>query len=154
MKNIFKISLLFLVVGFTISCDSEDDYVPPYNDISSLTFWTSPNGTAFDTEKIIQIDKFIAFQDLSRGVVSHEWKIKEGARFLVDKLIETDTIYTNYLSSNSGFSSSNNLVNVLFTQLGTTEVHLINTFNDSVTDAVKEGDLWKVDKIFTIEVIE
>lgn len=154
MKYIYKISLLFLAMVITVGCENEDDYVPPFNDVSSLTFWTSPNGTSLETEKIIQVDRFIAFQDLSRGVVSHEWRIQEGAKFLTAQLYETDTIYANYVRPNVGLTTTDALANVLFTELGTTEVHLINTFRDSVRNSVKEGDIWKVDQIFTIEVVE
>lgn len=154
MKYIYKIFMVLLAVGMMASCESEDDYVPPYNDVSSLTFWSSPSFTALETEKEINVNDYIAFKDISRGVLSHEWRIQSNAKFLQKNIPETDTIYANYILPDAGQTSSDDLINVFFPEVGTSEVRLINTFKDSVTDAVFEDGVWKVDKLFTITVNE
>lgn len=146
---------MLLTISIVASCESEDDYVPPYNDVSSLTFLSFPaTNSRIETEKEITVNNYIAFQDVSRGVLSHEWRIQSNAKFLRSNIAETDSIYTKYIIPNAGLTSTDNLINVLFDEVGTSEVRLINTFKDSVTDAVFEDGIWKVDKLFTITVNE
>ncbi|TYA71732.1 hypothetical protein [Seonamhaeicola marinus] len=155
MKFVVKLFALVVCVGLFNSCENEDDYVPPYNEVSSLVYWSSPASTSQETEKTIGVGNYIAFKDLSRGVVTHEWKIQEGSHFMNGGFTEADSLrYTNFIKPNAGLSTSERLAYVLFTEAGVKEVTLSNTFKDSVTDAFKEGSLWKVNKVFTITVAD
>ncbi|WP_343330706.1 hypothetical protein [Polaribacter staleyi] len=162
MKNRYKLFALFFIVAMIFTgCEDENDYVPPFNDVSSLTWWTSP-GLRTDitsdeplhsiAEKTIDLDKYIAFLDLSRGVVSHEWKIPVSAKLLEQNIPETDTIYAKYILPNAGLVTTEKQANVLFTEVGVHEVFLVNTFKDSVAESVNDNGLWKVNKKFTITV--
>ena len=155
MKNIYKLFVLLFVVTFAFTaCEDENDYVPPFNDVSTLTWWVSPADSYGDTEKEINISNYIAFKDLSRGVISHEWKIPATADFISKNIPETDTIYTKYIIPNAGLSTTDTHANVLFKQTGVHEVFLVNTFKDSVAESVNENGVWKVNKKFTITVID
>ncbi|MCL7754612.1 hypothetical protein [Polaribacter sp. Z022] len=162
MKNIYKLFALFLVVTMVFNaCEEENDYVPPFNEVSSLTWWSTP-GINTDTtsnepiysstEKTIGVDKFIAFYDLSRGVVSHEWKIPATTKLLSKTISETDSVYTKYIIPNAGSSTTDKHANVLFTEKGVYEILLVNTFNEEVSESVNENGVWKVNKKFTITV--
>ena len=153
MKNLSILLVLFIVIGITTGC-SEDEHISPFGDYSSLTWWSYPNADYALTEKTITVNKQITFKDLSHGIISHEWQIQEGAKFLTSTFTESDTIYDDFINPKLGLTTSESLAYVLFTETGVSEVHLINTFKDSVAESVKEGDVWKVDKTFTITVID
>ncbi|MGJ8762315.1 MAG: hypothetical protein ACSHXA_17390 [Polaribacter sp.] len=155
MKNISKILVLFLVVvSLFTACEDENNYTPPFNEVSSLTWWVSPSTSYDEVEKELSIKKYISFKDLSRGVVSHEWKIPATAKFLSNNITETDSIFSNFILPDAGLSTTDNLANVLFTETGVHEVFLVNTFTDSVAESVNENGVWKVNKKFTITVVE
>lgn len=152
MKTYLKILATLTLVIFMTSCEEQDDNVNPFDDFSSLTWWSSGGTDHALTEKTIAINKFIAFKDLSRGVISHEWRISDGSSLLREGFSETDTIYSNF--EIRGNTTGNTLAYVLFKEAGISEVRLINTFKDSVKESVREGSFWKVEKIFTITVTE
>lgn len=155
MKNIFKIVILFISIVLYSSCENEDDYVPPYNEVSSLAFWSSPASSSQETEKNVTVGNYIAFKDLSRGVISHEWRIQEGSHFMSGNFTEADSLrYANFIKPSAGMSTSESLAYVLFTEAGVKEVTLANTFKDSVTDAVNNNGVWTVNKVFTITVTD
>lgn len=155
MKKIYKsFFLLSLAVVAITSCEDENDYIPPFNDVSTLTWWVSPADTFNETTKDLRISDYIAFKDLSRGVISHEWRIPASARFLSKNIPETDTIYSKYILPNAGQVTTDDLALVLFTETGSQEVYLVNSFKDSVAESIKEDGVWKVNKKFTINVAE
>ena len=153
MKDIFKIILLLLAFNLVSGCsEDEEDYIPPFNDVVSFVFWSSPSSTSLETEKEVTIDTYIAFQDLSRGVITHEWRIPSGTSFLNSGFDETTTDYSSFVKS--GSSTSADLAYVLFTELGEKEIQLINTFDIEVEGAVEENGVWTARQTFTITVTE
>jgi hypothetical protein len=153
MKNIIKtFALLFVVTFAFMAC--EDTYESPFNDVSSLTWWVSPSITFNETEKEHSIKDIMIFKDLSRGVISHEWKIPASAKFLSNNIQETDSIYTKFIIPNAGETTTDDIAYVLFTEAGVHEVFLINEFENEVDESVNENGVWKVNKKFTITVSE
>ena len=151
-----KFSIAIVALCFAFSCSEEDDYEPPYGDFSSLTVWTSFDFDEDEEEKrIIGLNKYVAFNDLSRGVLSHQWQIESGMQYMNGNFTAADTLnYARFVKTNAGLMSEDNLVYVLFNELGEKKIRLINTFKDSVAESVKSGDVWKVDKTITITVLE
>lgn len=159
MKNIqkiVKITLLLMFFCLAFSCSEEDDYEPPYGDFSSLTVWTSFDLDEDEQEKrVIGLNNYVAFNDLSRGLVSHQWEIEDGMHFISGNFTAADTLnYARFIKPNAGKISTDNLVYVLFTELGEKDIKLVNIFKDSVAESVKSGDVWKVDKTITVTVLE
>ncbi|MDO6854116.1 hypothetical protein Q4599_11045 [Cellulophaga lytica] len=159
MKKIHKtVKFSFLLMAFCLafSCSEEDDYEPPYGDFSSLTIWTSFDYDENEEEKrIVALNKYVAFNDLSRGIVSHQWEIENGMHFMNSNFTAADTLnYDRFIKANAGQTSTDNLVYVLFTELGEKNIRLVNTYKDSVAESVKSGDVWKVDKTITVTVLE
>lgn len=156
IHNKIKCAVALAVLCFTVSCSEEDDYEPPYGDFSSITIWTS-----FDLdqdEKEVQeivVNKYVAFNDLSRGLISHQWQIEDGMRYMNGNFTAADTLnYARFVKSGVGKNSSDELIYVLFDELGEKSVRLINTYKDSVAESVKVDDVWKVDKTITVTVLE
>ena len=151
MKNILIRSVVLLTMVFAISCE-DDEYVSPYGDYSSFSWYTTEG---FDTsEKVLNINKYIAFVDLSKNALEHSWTIPASAKFLDKQFTATDSIYDAFIIPNSGVVSKENGINVLFTEPGIQEVKLRNVFKDSVTDAVKVDGKWIAEKIFTVNVFD
>lgn len=149
MKNILIRSVLLLTVFLTISCE-DDDYEAPYGDYSSFSWYTSEG---FDTsEKVLNVNNYVAFVDLSQNALEHSWTIPASAKFLDKKFTEKDSVYDAFIIPLSGMVSSEKLINVLFTEPGLQEVKLRNVFKDSVTDAIKTDGQWIVEKTFTVNV--
>ena len=157
IKNYITPGLLFVVFVISVCSCSTDEHVSPYGNVSSFTWWSSPNELeSFNNPvKTAKKDKFLAFKDLSRGVISHRWEISEGAAFLEPGFTEDDTLnYYQYIKPNAGTSITDDLAFVLFTEVGEQEVRLINTFKDSVAESFQEDGVWKVDKIISVTVTE
>ena len=149
MKNILIRSVLLLTVLLTISCE-DDDYEAPYGDYSSFSWYTSEG---FDTsEKVLNVNNYVAFVDLSQNALEHSWTIPASAKFLDKKFTEKDSVYDAFIIPLSGMVSSEKFINVLFTEPGLQEVKLRNVFKDSVTDAIKTDGQWIVEKTFTVNV--
>ena len=153
MKYIINLSICLLTMVFLTSCE-EEDYTAPYGDFSSFTWWVSPKDTYNEIEKTVSVNKYLAFKDLSRGAISHEWRIPKGSRFLNSNFKETDTIYTPFIIPNGGVVTSESIAYVLFTEVGVHEVQLVNTFEESVTGATNVEGTWKAEQTFTITVID
>ncbi len=148
MKKLLKICFLLTIV-VTVSC-SDDEYTPPYGDYSSKLLWTSGEWDA--TEKSVVIDTYVSFQDLSQGLLSHEWRIPEGNNFLNSSFTEDDTDYTNFIIPNSGLSTKESLAHVLFRKSGIQEVKLHNVYMDSVPNSSRIGNSWLYEETFTVDV--
>ncbi|MCL5245361.1 hypothetical protein M4I21_06045 [Cellulophaga sp. 20_2_10] len=156
IHNKIKFCLALVVLFFAFSCEEEDDYEPPYNDFSSLTIWTS---FEFDDEEQeiqeIVVNKYVAFNDISRGLLSHEWQIEDGMRYMNGNFTAADTLnYARFVKSGVGKVTSDEAIYVLFDEVGEKNVRLINTYKDSVAESVKVDDVWKVDKTITVTVLE
>jgi hypothetical protein len=147
MKNIFKISMLLLAFVFETSCS--DEYEAPYGDYSSFKWYTNEG---FDeSDKILNINSYVAFMDLSRNTISNEWAIPEGAKLLNSKFTTQDSVYDKFIIG-SGPKSTEKLINVLFTKPGLQEVKLFDVFKEQVEGAAQSGKGWFVEKIFTVDV--
>ncbi|WP_366186273.1 hypothetical protein [Flavobacterium ovatum] len=148
MKNIKNIVLLTVVFLFTLSCANE--YEAPYDDYSSFGWYTSQSFK--DSDYVLSEGKFITFLDASQNAISHEWVIPESGKFLSGKFTSLMTDFSKFIVAGNEKSSSDNAVNVLFTEPGDYEVLLKNVFKYEVEGAVKEGENWVVKKIFTVKV--
>ena len=141
------------VVVFIVSCTKNNEID---DNISDFAWWSSPRQEFNSTSKKVKINNYLAFQDLSRGELSHKWIIEEGSKFLMDNFTTNDTIYQAFILEDAGLETTNDLAYVLFTELGTTTVTLINTFKEEVNESVfdEENNIWKVEKVITVEVEE
>ncbi|WP_282122119.1 hypothetical protein [Algibacter mikhailovii] len=156
-KKYIAPGVLFVIFLISVCSCSTDEHVSPHGDVSSFTWWSSPNEVeSFNNPiKTTRKDDFLAFQDLSRGLISHKWEISEGAAFLEPGFSENDTLdYYKYIRPNAGKSITDALAFVLFTEVGEQEVRLINTFKDSVAESFQEDGVWKVEKIISVTVTE
>ncbi|RKR12137.1 hypothetical protein CLV91_2260 [Maribacter vaceletii] len=148
MKKIITISIVLLSLVFATSCE-EEDYEAPYGDFSSFSWYSS---NEFDeSEKVLNINDYISYVDLSRNAVSHKWTIPASAKFLNKEFTPNDSIYESFILNNANTSEENG-INVLFQKSGLQEVKLYNTYKDSVAESVKSGDVWVVDKTFVVDV--
>ncbi|MDW5288085.1 hypothetical protein [Formosa sp. PL04] len=148
MRKIVILTTLLLTFVFTTSCS--DSYEAPYGDYSSFSWYSSDEWN--EDSKIVNIDNFIIFMDLSQNPISHEWIIPESSKYLNTDFTDTDSIYTDFIIEGAGTTSTESTINVLFTAPGKHEIQLHNVFNDSVAESVKENDSWVVNKIFTVDV--
>ncbi|WP_298488103.1 hypothetical protein [uncultured Maribacter sp.] len=148
MKKIITGSILLLAFVIAVSCE-EEDYEAPYNDYSSFSWYSS---NEFDeADKVLNINDYISYVDLSRNAVSHKWTIPASAKFLNKEFTPNDSIYEPFILNNANTSEEYG-INVLFQQSGLQEVKLYNTYKDSVAESVKSGDVWVVDKTFVVDV--
>lgn len=151
MKKILIVSILLLTLGFAVGC--EDDYVAPYGDYSSFSWYTA-EGIAKNfntTEKNINIDNYIGFYDVSQNAVSHKWTIPSSCKFLNKEFTEADSVYTSFIIP--GTVSNEDLANVLFVENGLQEINLVNVFNDSVPNSSKLLDgTWVIEQSFMVDV--
>ncbi|WP_111708845.1 hypothetical protein [Lutibacter citreus] len=152
--------LLLSVITFTTSCTDDDislaeDFIGVSDDFSSFKWYTSgTKTTSRESEKVINLDTYVGFFDVSENALSHQWTIPESGKFLNKEFTETDSIYDKFIVPSTSLVSNDDLINVLFTEAGVKEVILFDTFKDSVTDAVLVGDYWQVEKVFTIDVFK
>lgn len=149
MKKIFIISALML--AFLVGCE-KDDYEAPFGDFSSLA-WTTTQG--FETSDYVSaLNNYVGFRDVSKNAIEHSWSIPSGTQLMSNDFTENDTIYSEFVVASGPLESSENLLNVLFTEPGVKEIELRNTFRDSVAESVFSDGVWKVNKIFSVTVFD
>lgn len=147
------LSFVFLVLS--TSCTKEETVRTEFSD---FTWYTSvPNSLQpFN----IKSGTNISFMDLSQGTITHEWKIEEGNFYLSSNFVKGGDL-TPYIIPNKGVLSSDVTVHVLFPKIGVYKVTLTNTYKEKVVfpgvvpiEAVKVGDVWVAEKVFTITVTD
>ncbi|MCW2118199.1 hypothetical protein [Flavobacterium sp. 7A] len=148
MKNIKNIFLVTLGFFLTLSC--ENNYEAPFDDYASFGWYTSQSFS--DSDYVLGVGSFITFLDASQNTVVHEWSIPESGRFLEGKFSSLTTDFSKFIVSNNQKTTTNNTVNVLFTEAGDYEVKLKNEFKYEVEGGIKVGDNWVVEKVFTVKV--
>ena len=159
MKKQFIICALLLTIFITGSCTNE--YVPTYNDYASFTWWSSPKA-AFNSltrpdasgNGAVTVGKYVAFQDLSKGALTHEWSISTGCVFITPGFPETETTnYERFINPNLGLTTTDKIVNVLFQQSGTFQVKIKNTYKEQVIGAVNINGVWTAEAtiVFTVK---
>lgn len=148
-KNIFI--ALIAVLSMT-GCEKE--YIAP-NSFSDIGWYTSKGNAG---EFVVNKGDFIGFMDVSQGEISHQWIIEEGTHFLKDGFEKGDSLEY-FIDSSKGLSTTDKQISVLFSESGVKTVRLLQTFSDKVTlnseipvSAVKKGDEWVFDTIFTVDV--
>ncbi|WP_366184340.1 hypothetical protein [Flavobacterium ovatum] len=158
MKKYFIISAMFVLALFSGSCT--EDYEIPYNDYDSFTWWASPK-IVYNTlvrpdasnNGAVAVGKYVAFQDLSKGALTHEWSISAGNSFLTTEFTEADTAnYERFINPNLGLVTTDKLVYVLFQTLGVHQVKIKNTYSRKVIGAVQVNGVWTAEAIITITV--
>jgi hypothetical protein len=151
MKKHFIICALLLVALFTGSCTN--DYELPYNDYDSFTWFSSPKTSYNATVKTVAVGKYLTFQDLSKGALTHEWSITSGSSFLITGFSEAETgNYERFIKPNAGLVTSDKLVYVLFQTAGTHQVKIKNTYKQKVIGAVEVNGVWTAEVIITVTV--
>ncbi|PWJ34982.1 carbohydrate binding domain-containing protein [Sediminitomix flava] len=169
MKNKFITLALSLLAFFTYSC--EEEYVEP-NTFSDIAFYNSNfraetfvvKGEDTIPAMFIGVNDFISFSDLSHNAVDHKWTIPLSAEFLEGRITRDDEDYTQFIVDKGGNTSTENTINVFFTEGSATdlfEVNLRNTFKDSVSfkgvdtlESVYEDGLWVIDTTFSVFVFD
>ncbi|MGY6648212.1 hypothetical protein [Wenyingzhuangia sp. IMCC45574] len=167
MKTNIKIfASLLLAFCFITSCSTEDvtlygDTSEMGGDYASFKWYSSgTDETERVSEKFINLNDYLAFYDISFGVKSRNWEIPTSGRFLNKEFGETDSIYTSFIIPDAGTTSSESLINVLFTEPGTYDVKLTTTFNTEVNYSKEINGEEKqftgkvVDTIFKVKVFE
>lgn len=92
----------------------------------------------------VEIDDVITFADVSPGVVSREWSVDSGVAILTPSITPTD---------NGTLTSSENIINAFFKQLGTHEVRLNQVYDaDAYIGSRLAGKV--LDTIITVTVID
>ncbi|WP_139958666.1 SwmB domain-containing protein [Flavicella sediminum] len=142
--------MLVLLVLVT-SCTNMDEYDVPSGNYSSFWARTTKDNSAVD--KICNINDYVAFYDLSRNVLSHEWTTPSETKFLSKEFTEQDSVYSKFVIGNGG-KSKEDLINVYFPKAGVYEINLLNTYKDSVAESVfvEATGVWMVDKSYSVDV--
>lgn len=148
MKKQFIICALLLTALVIGSCTNGNE--PTYDDYASFTWWSSPK-IAFNSltrpdasgNGAVTVGKYVAFQDLSKGALTHEWSISSGCVFITPGFPETVTSnYEQFINPNLGLTTTDKIVNVLFQQSGTFTVTITNTYKDQVIGSVNVNGVW------------
>lgn len=151
MKKFIIIGALMLTTLFAGSCTN--DYELPYNDYDSFTWWSSPKTEYNQTAKTTTVGKYLAFQDLSKGDLTHEWSITSGNSFLVTTFSETETAnFERFINPNLGLVTTDKLVYVLFQTAGVHQVKIKNTYSRKVIGAVEVNGVWTAEQTITVTV--
>ncbi len=155
-KNPFVIIWLTLLAFLTISCEDTTDDAE--TEFSSVVWFTSRSTSGnLSRNKLVVENGFLSFIDASQGVISREWEINDGSRFLRAPFQLGDTVYRKYINPNLNLISNESDAHVFFTKPGETTVNLTTTFSDPVSfngvNAVKEGDVWVFRDQFSVEVL-
>lgn len=137
---------------FVQSC-SNNDYELPYNDYASFNWWSSPKITYNTIIKTSKLNKYIAFQDVSKGDITHEWSISQGAKFMKAGFTEKDSLnYAQYINPDAGLITNDKLVYVLFQEAGDKLVTIKNTYKDSIRGTKKVNGVWTAEQTITVTV--
>ncbi|OHX64677.1 hypothetical protein [Flammeovirga pacifica] len=166
LKYIIGILLLINLIG----C-SQKEYIAP-TEFSDVKWYTSKsnNNFTFSDTMFIGVNNFIAFTDLSRGTIEHNWYVPESAKFLEGPISNKVVDYTPYIINDAGLVSSKPTVNVLFTSASPKKengedsiftVKLYNSFRDSVSftgfdtlEADYINGLWVIENDFKVKVFD
>ncbi len=156
MKNNIGLLVLFLSIIAVSSCSNEDDYEAPFGDFATFSWWSSPTpNSPFDsTTKGAKLNRFLAFQDFSRNALTHEWRISEGSAFISTNALPEDSLRLASLKRKGLTSTSENLVFVLFEELGTSQVTIKNTYRDSISGAINIDNVWTAEQVINVNVTE
>lgn len=162
MKTKIKIAGLMLLAGLGLtSCSSEEinvygDSLNGNDNFSSFQWYTSGDRVSYrESVKEINIDTYLAFFDVSVGVKSRNWSIPASGKFLNKKFTETDSVFTPFIIPNSGTTSNEELINVLFTEAGEHQVKLSTSFKNEVTyRRIFERDGEEIDTLITSSVVD
>lgn len=155
MKRLENIYILVILLAFSFFVGACDNEYEPAGFVSDVSWYTSQrNGTDYQLNE----DEYMAFMDLSQGLLSHEWIIEEGAYFLKDGFSKNDSLPL-FIDETKGLSSDDAAVSILFTKPGERKVRLYNTFSEKVSykgavefEAIQEGDIWVIDTTFIVDV--
>lgn len=151
MKKYIVLGVLLFTAMIIQSC-SNNEYDLPYNDYASFTWWSSPRSTYNGTTKSIKANTVLAFQDVSKNALTHEWEIAEGTKFL-SPFTEADTLdYSRFIKPDVGLVTNDALIYVLFQELGKKEIKIKNTFKDSIRGTIKINGVWTAQQIITVTV--
>ncbi|MDG1804369.1 hypothetical protein [Flavicella sp.] len=148
MKKILILKSLLFAFILAASCDNA--YELPYNDYSSFSLFTS--GTWDETYKVLNIDQYVIYKDLSSNAMEHTWTIPASCKFLNKEFTEFDSIYSDFIILNAGTVTTEAQANVLFTEPGIQEIKLHNVYKDSVVGSVLTGGQWVLDTVFKVDV--
>ncbi|MCW2119018.1 hypothetical protein [Flavobacterium sp. 7A] len=164
--------LIIIVIGvigfFFTSCEKESiTGSPTYSDVtwyaSTGLKVTTPTFTPPPTQ--IAAGKALSIYDLSQGALTHEWKISDGASFLLPGFknaspVGTVNDLTPFIDPSKGLSTTDNTVFILFPTVGNYTVTLRDTFKEKVTyngsvpvDAVLIDGVWVFEQVFQIQVV-
>ncbi|WPR71406.1 hypothetical protein SLW70_15940 [Flavobacterium sp. NG2] len=152
MKKYIIISALLFTAYAVQSC-SDNGYDLPYDDYASFTWWSSPKTTYNTTTKTAKLNKFMAFQDVSKGDLSHEWIISQGTAFMKPGFSENDSLnYAKFIIPDAGLVTNEKLAYVLFQEAGVKTIKIKNTYKDSIRGTKKVDGVWTAEQTITVTV--
>lgn len=156
-----KISLILLAFIALYNCGPKDDY-EPLSDLAVPEVFTPSLNVVTETTIAnaipIAINDFSSLSDISQGVISRNWRIEEGARFLLPTFTRKDSLNLQaFIDPELDLSNWKETVHVLFQKEGETTVTLANSFDRPVSflgnDAVQgEDGLYNLTTVFTYDV--
>lgn len=135
MNKIFNKYGLFLALTLVSLWSCDDEYEIPGTEPSHVYATTSFG----DTENKLQVNSFMSFIDLSRGVESRTWTFTEDAVGL---------------DGNSLSSSSEEAVKAMFTTAGVHNIGLSQTFLGNVWVGESQKETASYDTIISITVLD
>ncbi|WP_282037883.1 hypothetical protein [Saccharicrinis aurantiacus] len=150
-----KLNIYILLFSLITMFSCKDEYEQPFP-VSDVKWYTSMPGAL---EYFAQEGEIIGFMDASVGELSHEWRIQEGANFLLKEADQGDSLEL-FLDTEKGLVSDDKGVRVYFGKSGRTTVSLYNEFPDSVafngarpiySKMNAEGN-WVIDTSFVVDV--
>lgn len=156
-----KISLILLALITLYTCGPKDDFEPLSDLVVPEVFTPSLNQvteTSIANAIPIAINDFSSLSDISQGVVSRNWRIEEGARFLLSTFTRKDSLNLEaFIDPELNLGNWRETVHVLFQEEGETTVSLTNSFDQPVSylgnDAVQgENGLYNLTTVFTYDV--
>ena len=171
-KNILKsLFLLLLMLTISVSCNNDDEYIPPgsFTDLSI----TMTSGAAAVREA--EVNGFFSFSDISAGAQSTSWTIPDTSFFLEGPIPNNLTNHDDYIIEDANRKSSGEkTVHVMFkkgnsdTKIKYRGVFLDSTsfifpaywdadLNTAVEDTIKTvrvNDKWVAEYWFSIDVYD
>lgn len=160
-KHMKKISIIVLAAALFIGCTAKDDF-KVLSDFSKPEIFTpslfTMTETAISRPIPININNFSSLIDASQGVLSRNWTIQDGAKYLLPTFERKDSLNLDaFIDTEIGSSNWRETVHVLFQQEGESVVTLRNTFDSPVnflgTEAVEQEDgTWQLTTQLTYDV--
>ncbi len=161
MKLNKHIIIAFLGALVLMAC--EEDYKEPSN-FTDVGWYSSQfrKDVANGQEYNVGINKVVSFADVSINEESHSWSIPRSAYFIGGSISSRDSVFEDKKIHVGDTSTTDKIINVVFTESGWHKIVLRNVFSDSVAfrghdtiPAVEQPDgSWLYEHVMDIKVYD